>query len=188
MSAMGDRIGGGREAMLSEARKLAVDALYSEKGHFAAAARWRATNYWLGVPAALVGAIAGASILADASPVISGILALVGAALTALMTFLNPSERALQHHQTGVDYSCLRRLARQFAQIDFHDTEDAKLRERLTDLTDRLGTIQGDALPIPKYAHKKAYTEISGGSADYSDAELDSAAGPIGTTDRPPGR
>src|SRR3569623_2261526 len=111
----GDRIGGmidptgpaadNRAAMMEEGRRLAVDVLYSEKGHFAAASAWRSRNYWLGIPAALIGAAAGAPILASAPAVVAGILALSGAALTALMTFLNPSERAAQHQKAGVAYS-----------------------------------------------------------------------------------
>lgn len=107
-----------RDAILAEARRLAVDALYSEKGHFEAASAWRARTYWLGIPAALIGATAGATILADMDPAIGGSLALVGAAITALMTFLNPSERASQHHRSGVSYGVLRRALRQFVQID----------------------------------------------------------------------
>lgn len=165
--------------MLEEARKLGVDILYSEKGHFAAAASWRAMNYLLGIPAALIGAAAGATILADADPVVAGVLALIGAALTGLMTFLNPSERAQQHQRSGVAYGALRRVVRQFVQIDFQSLSDEKLRERLAEWTERVNTVQGDALPIPKRAHSTAYAEIARGSADYTEKELASATGAV---------
>jgi len=168
-----------REAMLGEARKLAVDVLYSEKGHFTAARSWRAWNYRLGVPAALIGAAAGAAILGDAPALIPGLLALLAAALTALITFLNPSERAAQHHRAGVDYARLRRQIRQFVQIDFSTMNDGAFRDRLDDLTARVGTVQGDALPIPAGAHKGAYASIANGSADYTPSELDAATGHV---------
>jgi hypothetical protein len=168
-----------RDATLGEARKLAVDVLYSEKGHFVAAKSWRAWNYRLGVPAALIGAAAGASILGNAPTLIPGLLALLAAALTALITFLNPSERAAQHHRAGVDYARLRRQIRQFVQIDFSAMAEEELRNRLNDLTDRVGTVQGDALPIPAGAHRGAYASIAKGSADYTVAELDAATGPV---------
>lgn len=170
---------GSRAAMLEEARKLGVDILYSEKGHFAAAASWRKMNYFLGIPAALIGAAAGATILADADPVVAGVLALIGAAITGLMTFLNPSERAQQHQRSGVAYGALRRVVRQFVQIDFQSLSDEKLRERLGEWTERVNTVQGDALPIPMRAHTTAYAEIARGSADYTDKELASATGAI---------
>lgn len=171
--------GENRAAILAEARKLGVDVLYSEKGHFAAATAWRTRNYWLGVPAALIGAAAGATILASAPPALSGVLALVGAAITALMTFLNPSERAAQHHRAGVSYGQLRRLIRQFAQIDVGTMLPDQARKRLTELTDEVGAAQREALPIPSRAYAKAYKSIQEGSADYADGELNAAVGPI---------
>jgi hypothetical protein len=166
-----------RNAILAEARRLAVDALYSEKGHFEAASGWRGRNYWLGVPAALIGATAGATILADMDPAVGGSLALVGAAITALMTFLNPSERAAQHHRSGVSYGVLRRALRQFIQIDVQMMDDAALRARLSELTEKIGALQAESLPIPSGAHKKAFKSIQGGSAEYTTEELALAGG-----------
>ncbi|GEM_PF-945002 len=168
-----------RTAMLAEARKLAVDVLYSEKGHFAAANAWRKRTYWLGIPASLIGAAAGATILASADPVVSGILALVGAAITALMTFLNPSERAAQHQRAGVSYGQLRRRIRQFAQIDMLGTDHAAVRAKLAELTEEVGSTQGEALAIPAAAYRAALKSIEGGTADYTEQELDAAAGRI---------
>ncbi|RXZ64245.1 SLATT domain-containing protein [Pelagerythrobacter rhizovicinus] len=176
----GHRARADRAAMLAEARKLAVDVLYSEKGHFAAASAWRRRNYWLGIPAALIGAAAGATILASADPVVSGILALAGAAITALMTFLNPSERAAQHQRAGVAYAQLRRKVRQFAQIDMAGMESAALRATLTALTEEVGSTQGEALAIPSAAYRAAMKSIESGSADYTDQELDAATGRVG--------
>jgi hypothetical protein len=166
-----------RSAILAEGRRLAVDALYSEKGHFEAASAWRGRTYWLGIPAALIGATAGATILADLHPAIGGSLALVGAAITALMTFLNPSERASQHHRSGVAYGVLRRALRQFIQIDIGMTDAPALRSRLAELTDQIGALQAEALPIPSRAHKKAFKSIEGGSAEYTPKELAHAGG-----------
>lgn len=179
-------LAGTKAALLDEARRLAVDVLYSEKGHFAAASAWRSRNYWLGVPAALIGAAAGATILASAPPVFAGLLALTGAAITALMTFLNPSERAAQHQRAGVAYSKLRRTIRQFAQIDVGTMDADALRKRLTELTDEVSAVQGDALAIPAHAYAKAMAAIQSGSADYTDAELEAATGSAPALPAPP--
>ena len=90
------------------------------------------------LPAALIGAAAGATIFASAPAVVAGILALIGAALTALMTFLNPSERAAQHQKAGVAYSRLRRTLRQFVQIDMMALDAVALRTKLTEFTDEI--------------------------------------------------
>ncbi len=166
-----------RDAILAEARRLAVDALYSEKGHFEAASAWRGRTYSLGIPAALIGATAGATILADMDPAIGGSLALVGAAITALMTFLNPSERASQHHRSGVSYGVLRRALRQFVQIDIGMMDVVALRSRLSELTEKIGALQSESLPIPSAAHKKAFKSIQSGSAEYTPEELALAGG-----------
>lgn len=168
-----------RAAIIAEARKLGVDVLFSEKGHYNAAAAWRTRNYILGIPATLIGAAAGATILASAPPAISGILALTGAALTALVTFLNPSERASEHHRAGVSYGILRRSIRQFIQIDALGGKEADLRKRLSELTEEVASAQRESLPIPAYAYSKAAKTVKAGSADYIDSELNAAVGPV---------
>lgn len=49
-------------ALCREAERLEEDALYSSKGHFNAEDTWVRRNYWLGVPATALGAIAGAAL------------------------------------------------------------------------------------------------------------------------------
>lgn len=50
-------------ALCREAERLEEDALYSSKGHFNAEDTWVRRNYWLGVPATALGAIAGAALV-----------------------------------------------------------------------------------------------------------------------------
>lgn len=167
-------------AVVEESRKLAVDVLYSEKGHFAAASWWRFVNYALGIPSALLGVFAGASILQDGLGNVfwAGMAALFASALTALNTFLDPSQRASQHQQSGAAYARLRRLVRQFVQIEALHTDDiAELQDKLSDLTECVNDVQKDALPIPKGAYAKGLKSIKAGSADYTAPELETAAG-----------
>jgi len=94
-----------------------------------------------------------------------------------VITFLNPSERAAQHHRAGVEYARLRRSIRQFVQTDFSSKVGGAQRETLAVLTERVGTVQGDAPPIPASAHRAAFASIKAGSADYTPEELEAAAG-----------
>jgi hypothetical protein len=167
-------------AIVDEARKLAVDVLYSEKGHFAASSWWRFVNYALGIPSVLLGVFAGASILQqEGSELLAALAALLASALTALNTFLDPSQRASQHQQTGTAYGRLRRIIRQFVQIEGLATESvSELREQLNDLTESVSDIQKDALPISKRAYTKATKSIKAGSSEYTPQELDAATGP----------
>jgi hypothetical protein len=93
------------EQVVSEARKLAVDALYSEKGHFCAARRWRSVNYWLGTPSTFLAAVAGGGYLVGGWAWLSALMCIAAATLTAVSTFLNPSDVADRHHSNGVRYS-----------------------------------------------------------------------------------
>ena len=50
--------------------------------------------------------------------VIAGILAIIVAAVTGIMTFLNPNEKAALHRNAGNDYTALRNNTRIFRNID----------------------------------------------------------------------
>lgn len=83
-------------ALCREAERLEEDALYSSKGHFNAEDTWVRRNYWLGVPATALGAIAGAA-LVKSQPEWASAFTLLASLLTGLMTFLKPNERAAMH-------------------------------------------------------------------------------------------
>lgn len=93
------------------------------------------------------------------------------------MTFLNPSERASQHHRSGVSSGLVRRALRQFLQIEVGIMDVSALRSRLSELTKKIGALQSESLSIPSGAHKKAFKSIQGGSAEYTPEELALAGG-----------
>ncbi|MCU7859295.1 MAG: hypothetical protein KZQ86_05570 [Candidatus Thiodiazotropha sp. (ex Lucinoma kastoroae)] len=59
-------------------------------GHFNAADRWAGHPLRIGLPAAVLAAIAGGTAFADC-PVVAGSLAILSTALTTILTFLKPS-------------------------------------------------------------------------------------------------
>lgn len=142
-------------------------------------------HYGIGVPSALLAAAAGGTALSEGSvdARVIAAFALSATLLSALNTFLNPNEKAGQHHRTGVEYGRTRRKVRQFVQIaSLLDTPEA-LRARLAELTDEVGRLQAEAPPLFKLAHWMAGRQIAGGSANYTADELAAAAGasPLGT-------
>src|SRR5713226_9712272 len=54
-----------RLEILKEVRRIEEDALYSANGHFEQAKRWTNVHLLIGIPAALLSALAGASALAQ---------------------------------------------------------------------------------------------------------------------------
>jgi hypothetical protein len=49
-------------ALRREAERIEGDATYSSKSHFNARGTWERRHYWLGIPATVLAAIAGASL------------------------------------------------------------------------------------------------------------------------------
>ncbi len=169
---------GARSRIVEEARRLAVDVLYSEKGHFVAAKRWATVHLWIGIPSTLIAAAAGASFFAGAGPALPGFLAFMASALSAIATFLDPNGIAARHHRTGVLYGRARRTIRQFVHIDSTlSNDDSELAKQLREITEQVGNIQSESLPIPGFARRQAKAEIDGGSADYTSDELLAAVG-----------
>ncbi|MBE9594724.1 MAG: SLATT domain-containing protein, partial [Proteobacteria bacterium] len=78
-----------KENIIKEAKRVEEDSMYSAKGHFVVANFWMKFHLWIGVPTAILAAIAGASALSqfDNHNIIAGILAIVVTALTAVTTF-----------------------------------------------------------------------------------------------------
>lgn len=170
---------------VAEARKLATDVLYSEKGHFATASRWRYWQFWMGITSAILAAAAGASFLATIFPAsiqewLPPLLAFMASLITTLSVILKPDQIWEKHHAAGVDYGILRRKIRQFVQIECSNpVAEDELAVKLRDLTDQVGEVQKRARPIPSYAHAAAYKSINAGHADYEERELDAATGAV---------
>lgn len=155
-----------KDRMAIEAERIEQDTFYSAKGHFVGAQKWRSLNMILGLPSTLFSAIAGTSALIqfDNHNTIAGVFAIIVAALTALTTFLNPSEKANSHQNAGTRYTAIRNDARKFRDLDLHreDISEQDLLVMLEDLKKQRNEMNQNSLPIPDSAFKKvqrAYRE-----------------------------
>jgi hypothetical protein len=159
-----------KSMIIKEARRIEEDSSYSAKGHFVAANFWTNFHLWIGVPTAILAAIAGASALSqfDNHNIIAGILAIIVTALTAVTTFLNPNERANSHLNTGNKCNSLRNKARIFWEIDAcGDDSDQELTKQLKELARQRDELNQNNPQIPRWAYKKARKSIEEGEADY---------------------
>ena len=109
-------------ALRREAERLEEDATYSSKGHFNAEATWVRRHYWLGIPATVLTAIAGAT-LVKPMPELASALVLLASLLTGLMTFLKPNERAGLHRAAAGQFLGLRNEARFFREVELLQTD-----------------------------------------------------------------
>lgn len=157
-----------RSAILIEAKNVEEDSRFSARGHFEAASSWDKRHLWIGVPATVLAAIAGVSAFVEYE-IVSGVIALSVAALTALFTFLNPSDRAARHLSAANAYNALRNDARMFYQIEFRqDTPIDDLSESLKSLNERRNRLNSESAQIPRWAYDRGKKGILAGEADYT--------------------
>lgn len=160
------------EDLVNEARRLGEDdCLHSEKGHFLAARAWRIAGYSTGGLIAVLGAVIGAIEFNkwDVTGEVLGTLAVVIAAISALMTFLNPQARAQAHHTMGNHYSALRGKLRRFATIGCGSGKpEPELVDLLEALAERKDNLNHEGSPVPTWAYRLAERGIRRGEASYA--------------------
>lgn len=155
------------EQIKAEAARIEEDALYSAKGHWEAAKPWEHLHRWLGLPTTICAAAAGVSAFAD-HPMLSGALAIGVAVGSALLTFVNPSERHRRHCDAGNSYKALNNDARIFRTVGCAlDGDPAALATRLNELNQRRNDLNQASPLIPRKAFEAARRGIEQGEATH---------------------
>ncbi len=150
-----------------ESQRIEEDAEYSAKGHFNASERWSKYHLYLGVPFVVITAIASGSAFNN-MPILAGGLALISTALTTVLTFLNPSERAETHKAVGGQHLTLRNQARIFREIEIEDCEDLSVtKKRLLELSASRDEINQKSPSIPRKDYELARKDINEGCTVY---------------------
>ncbi|MCU1329946.1 MAG: hypothetical protein JWN34_5316 [Bryobacterales bacterium] len=155
------------EQIKAEASRIEEDSLYSAKGHWEAAKPWAHRHLWLGIPTTICAAAAGVSAFSNHS-VWSGIFAVVVAVGSALITFVNPSERHRRHCDAGNSYKALSNQSRIFRTIDCDVEKDlAALAAKLKELAQRRDDLNQGSPLIPRKAFEVARRGIEAGEASH---------------------
>lgn len=151
-----------------ELQRIEEDCTYSGKAHFNAGDRWNGYHYWLGLPSVILSSLAGAAFVKD-TPEIGGALSAVVAILTALMTFLKPSERASGHKKSGDQYLSLRNDARVFRTIKLeHSCDTQAAIDGLDEFTKRRNELNQASPPFSRSDFEKARAGIEAGEAHHA--------------------
>jgi hypothetical protein len=159
-----------KDEIIKEAKRIEESVLHSSKGHFNAASFWGNFHIWFGIPIVILATIAGASFISkvDSNNVIGGVISLIIAVLTAVVTFLNPNERRSTHFNAGNDYDSLQNKVRIFRTIECWENEsDHVLPERLKDFSDQKDKLNRTSPQIPWLAYRKTKKGIEAGEAEY---------------------
>jgi len=155
------------DKLAAESRRIEEDAEHSAKGHYNAADRWGRCHLWLGLPAAVLAAIASAAAFKE-YPELAGGLAILTAALTTVLTFLKPSEHAENHKAVADQYLALRNQTRIFREIELATGADPEqARERLLELASSRDELNQIAPGIPRKDYEKAKKDIDEGRSRY---------------------
>jgi hypothetical protein len=109
------------------------DTNFSSTEHFITAARWSKYHYGLGLTSAGLAVFAGGTVLTQTSELITlgGIFALISGAFAAVLTFLNPNERASCHLNAGNNYRMLRNKVRLLQRVGFLTYSAEQLQEKI---------------------------------------------------------
>lgn len=153
-------------ALTKEARRIHEDALYSYKGHYAAAHAWAMRHLWIGIPTTIVAAAAGVTAIADQTLIAAG-LSLAVAVSSGVFTFLNPHEQAARHLKAGNAFKALRNDARIFCEVKSVATPVQQLEAMLDELNTRRASLSMDSPQIPPSAYQRAKKGIEAGEALY---------------------
>lgn len=121
---------------------------------------WRIINMLLCTLAVLTAGVAGSLVLASyPTQMVPGGLAMGATLLIAMVGFVAPARREGQAAQASRQYTSLQTLARQAWQVDLSGQTFPEARLTLTSLTDRWHRVNDLALPVPKWAQRRAEDE-----------------------------
>lgn len=160
-----------KEEIIKEAQRIEEALLYSSKGHFSASHFWGTFHLRVGIPMVLISAVAGASALSqfDQNHVISGSLSIFVAALSGVVTFLNPNEKVSAHLNAGNNYDSLMNKVRMFWSIDcWRDESEQVLTEKLKYFSEQKDKLNQTCPQIPRWAYDLAKKGIKDGEGDYT--------------------
>jgi len=159
-----------KDEIIKEAKRIEEALLISSKKHFVSAQYWSLSHMCLGLPMVVVSGIAGAEAFKqfDQQHQLAGYLSILVAVLSAIMTFLNPNERASKHTAAGNGYDALMNRARIFSRIDcWREESEAVLSKELKDLSEQKNKLNQSAPEPLFFAYAIAKKGIEAGEGKY---------------------
>ena len=151
------------EAIISEAKRIEENCLHTSKSHFVVAQFWTKFHLFIGIPTAVLAAIAGMIAFASFKygNSIAGILSIIVTILSAVATFLNPKECSNTHLTAGNNYDSLLTRVRIFWTIDCRREESIDiLSDKLKDFAVERDRLNRDCSQPSKWAYEKAKKEL----------------------------
>ncbi|MCU7829584.1 MAG: SLATT domain-containing protein [Candidatus Thiodiazotropha sp. (ex Myrtea sp. 'scaly one' KF741663)] len=156
-----------RERLAAESRRIEEDSDHSARSHYNAADRWGHYHLWIGLPATILAAVAGGAAFNNCQ-IIAVALSIIVTALTTVLTFLKPSERAEIHKSAADQFLGLRNKSRLFREVELSDATDMEsVKAKLLELAAVRDELNRSSPGIPREDYEKAKRDIDSGSSQY---------------------
>ena len=155
------------ENLSEEAQRIEEDTEHTAKSHFNAAGRWAKYHLRIGLPSAVIAAIASGSAFSD-MPTLAGSLAVLSMALITVLTFLKPSKRSENHKAVACQCLALRNQSRIFRRIELLECPDLDTaRDRLMKLAQQRDDLNQSAPAFSRSDYELAKKDIDEGRTKY---------------------
>ena len=153
-----------RKELADELRRLEEDTTYASQSQFEASKFWRLWHWMLGIPAAVLAAVAGfTGLISVTGRIPAAILALIAAVMGGLLTTVEPNKHVRQAQAAGVAYNEVRVGTRQARLVDLPNVPLQDARSRLHDLTEQKNQVDRVAEPPNTYAFWRAKRNVEAG-------------------------
>jgi len=157
------------QELKKEAERIIEDSDFTAQGHYNAAAAWRFRHRWIGIAATAFSALTAAGALKEWAPASIAIFSVIAGVLTAVFTFLKPSEEADRHHRAADQSLAIRNRVSFFRNLVLMlpDKTDAELVEALQQLAEERNAVLKASPIIPRRAFEQARKDIESGTTTH---------------------
>lgn len=145
-----------KKEIIKEAERIRIDCVYKANAHFKIAAFWSKLKFLLGIPITILAAITSGLALSSYHEV-AGYFALIVSILSAITTFLEPTEKQNSHFNSSNSYTTLVSNINIFCKVDCAiETSKSLLLNRLKEYEIKRDELNQISPFIPFWAQKKA--------------------------------
>lgn len=150
------------EEIILELRRRTRNCQGLTRANFILANLWSSTHLYIGIPNTVLAALAGVSTLSDldTSKVVTALLSITVAILTALLTFLNPTEKYSSYRSAAQRYQA---IADKYSILLFksQNISEQSLLDEITSLHNEYNKVIDSSPVVPSWAYKKGKQEVN---------------------------
>lgn len=160
-----------KDEIIKESMRIEESTRFTAKSHYNDSSMWGFCHLLLGIPTTVLSAVVAVKSFSqfDSSHNIAGIIALIVAGLSSLMTFLDPNQKSEIHHKAGSSYDSLNNRIRIFRTIDCWGRDsDFVLTNKLKEFSDEQNKLNADVLQPSFIGYLSAKWGIKSGQADFA--------------------